>query len=165
MSKRMKKIYVDMDGVLANFEKKWVELHGFDPEMTHKHKKERKEQFKQFVKNHEFAVLEPMPDMETLVNYLNDKLGNIPKEILSSTAHEDTYEPISQQKKVWLRKYKIDWKDNYVPGKKHKYKFAEPGYVLIDDDKQNIEDWNKAGGIGILHKDALTTIALLKLYS
>ena len=58
MSKRIAKIYVDMDGVLANFEKKWIEQYGLDPEMTHRHKKERKEQFKQFVKNHEFAVLE-----------------------------------------------------------------------------------------------------------
>lgn len=164
MSKRIKKIYVDMDGVLANFEKKWVELYGFDPEMTHKHKKKRKEQFKEFVKNHEFAVLDPMPDMDVLVGYLNDKLESIPKEILSSTAHEDTFENISQQKKIWLHNHDIEWKENFVPGKRHKYKYAEPGFVLIDDDRQNIEDWNKAGGIGILHRDALTTIALLKLY-
>lgn len=160
----MKKIYVDMDGVLANFEKKWVEINGFDPEMTHKHKTQRKEQFRDFVKNHEFAVLDPMPDMEVLVDYLNDKLHDIPKEILSSTARDEYFETLSQQKGIWLKKHDIDWKENFVPGKKHKYKYAEKGYVLIDDDRQNIEDWNKAGGIGILHRDALTTIALLKLY-
>lgn len=165
MPKRIKKIFVDMDGVLANFEKKWVELYGFDPEMTHKHKTQRKEQFKDFVKNHEFAVLDPMPDMKVLVDYLNEKWSHVPIEILSSTARDEYYETLSQQKGLWLRKHDIEWKENFVPGKKHKYKYAEKGYVLIDDDRQNIEDWNNAGGIGILHRDALTTIALLKLYN
>jgi 5'(3')-deoxyribonucleotidase len=164
MPKRIEKIYVDMDGVLANFEKKWVQLYGFDPEMTHKHKKLRKEQFKDFIKNHEFAVLETMPDTKTLVDYLNGKLHNIPKEILSSTAHEDSHENVSRQKIMWLHNHDIDWPQNFVPGKKHKKEYAESGSILIDDDLQNIQDWNDAGGIGIHHKDALTTIALLKLY-
>lgn len=153
-----------MDGVLANFEKKWIELYGLDPEMTHKHKKEGKNRFKEFVENKEFAVLEPMSDMESLKDYLNEKWKHVPIEILSSTANEKYYDTISHQKSVWLKKNDIDWKENYVPGKSHKFTYAEPGYVLIDDDKQNIEDWNKAGGTGILHRDALTTIALLKLF-
>lgn len=165
MSKRIKKIYVDMDGVLADFNKKWVEKYGFDPEMTHKHKKQRKEQFSDFVKDHEFSVLDPMSDMKVLVDYLNNKLDNIPKEILSSTARDEYFETLSQQKTMWLHNHDIDWKENFVPGKRHKYKYAEEGFVLIDDDRQNIEDWNKAGGVGILHRDALTTIALLKIYT
>lgn len=165
MSKRIKKIYVDMDGVIANFQKKWIELYGLDPEMTHKHKKDGKEKFKKFVEDKEFAVLELMPDAKMLIEYLNDKLEDIPKEILSSTANEKYFDNISQQKNVWLNRNDIDWKPNYVPGKSHKYTYAEKGYVLIDDDKQNIEDWNKAGGTGILHRDALTTIALLKLFT
>ena len=153
-----------MDGVLANFEKKWIEQYGLDPEMTHRHKKERKEQFKQFVKNHEFAVLEPMPDMQTLVDYLNEKWDHVPIEILSSTADEKYFETVSQQKRMWLHKHDIDWKENFVPGKSLKHKYAEEGHILIDDDRQNVSEWNDAGGIGILHRDALTTIALLKLY-
>ena len=163
MSKRVKKIYVDMDGVLANFEKRWVDIYGFDPEMTHKHKAQRKQEFQDFVDNKEFAVLEPMPDMHVLVEYLNDKLAHVPKEILSSTAKEDYFDTLSVQKGAWLENHNIDWKPNFVPGKKHKYKYAQPGFVLIDDDRKNIEDWNAAGGIGILHRDAITTIALLKV--
>ena len=150
-----------MDGVLADFDKKWKEVYGFDPHI----KKKGENNFHDFVQNQEFAVLEPMKDMKTLVDYLNDKLSDIPKEILSSTANEGYFETLSHQKKMWLQKHNISWKENFVPGKKHKYMYAEPGFVLIDDDKQNIEDWNKAGGIGILHRDALTTIALLKLYN
>ena len=158
------KIYVDMDGVLADFQKKWIELYGLDPETTHKHKKEGKERFKDFVYNREFAVLDMMRDAPNLIEYLKEKWSHVPIEILSSTANEKYYETISQQKTMWLHTHNILWKENYVPGKSHKYTYAEPGFVLIDDDRQNIEDWNKAGGIGILHKDAMTTIALLKLY-
>lgn len=34
--------------------------------------------------------------------------------------------------------------------------------ILIDDDPDNINDWNSKGGIGILHKSAEKTIGKLK---
>jgi hypothetical protein len=34
--------------------------------------------------------------------------------------------------------------------------------VLIDDHKGNIRDWESAGGIGIVHTDAASTINDLK---
>ena len=34
--------------------------------------------------------------------------------------------------------------------------------ILIDDTAKNIADWEAAGGIGILHTDASSTIAKLK---
>ena len=148
-----------MDGVIADFKKKWNEIYG-----RGEYERFDKNRFSDFVSNHEFSILDLMSDAENLIDYLNDKWKHVPIEILSSTANEKYYETISQQKKMWLHTHNIDWKENFVPGKSHKYKYAEPSYVLIDDDKQNIEDWNKAGGIGILHRDALTTIALLKLY-
>lgn len=159
MSKRIKKIFVDMDGVLADFKKKWDELYG-----QGQYEKFDRSRFNDFVSNHEFAVLDLMPDAESLIKYLDEKWNHVPIEILSSTANENHSETISQQKRTWLNRHDIGWKGNFVPGKKYKYTYAEPGYVLIDDDKQNIEDWSKAGGIGILHRDAMTTIALLKLY-
>lgn len=45
-------------------------------------------------------------------------------------------------------------------GTKHKY--VSPNSILIDDDKKNLDPWKNAGGIGILHKDADTTIAQLR---
>ena len=40
--------------------------------------------------------------------------------------------------------------------------FARKGFVLIDDRQRNIDAWEKAGGIGILHKSAEKTIKTLK---
>ena len=45
-------------------------------------------------------------------------------------------------------------------GTKHKY--VSPNAILIDDTKENIDDWIKAGGIGILHKNPQKTINELK---
>jgi hypothetical protein len=94
-----------------------------------------------------------------LVKYLNSL--DIPKEICSSTAYEETYEDIKAQKEKWLKDHKIKWKANFVPGKRYKYKFATPSSIIIDDTYSVIEDWNEAGGIGIWHKDASSTILQL----
>ena len=40
--------------------------------------------------------------------------------------------------------------------------FAYEGSVLIDDRKKNIDAWENAGGIGILHTSAKETINALK---
>jgi signal transduction histidine kinase len=51
-----------------------------------------------------------------------------------------------------------------VPGKRHKYKWAKPDTLIIDDTLSVIEDWRKAGGIAIWHKDVPTTLAELQTY-
>ena len=40
--------------------------------------------------------------------------------------------------------------------------FAGPERILIDDMEQTINEWNKAGGVGILHTSATNTISQLK---
>jgi hypothetical protein len=71
---------------------------------------------------------------------------------------------IAPQKQMWLLKHNIQYKANFVPGKSLKYKYATPDSIIIDDTKSVIDDWNKAGGIGILHRDTVSTIAMLKMY-
>ena len=75
--------------------------------------------------------------------------------------NEETYDDIKAQKEKWLKDHGIKWKANFVPGKRHKYKFATPDSIIIDDTFSVIEDWNKAGGIGIWHKDASSTVLQL----
>ena len=71
---------------------------------------------------------------------------------------------IAPQKATWLDTHNIAYTQNFVPGKRHKYKYATPNSIIIDDTKSVIDDWNKAGGIGIHHRDAKSTIAILKMY-
>lgn len=156
---KISKIYVDMDGVLCNFEKRYTDLFGHISEQVRR--KEFRVNFDTFIATNQFATLEALPDFQLLRNSL-DAL-DIPKQILSSTAYEETFETISKQKKEWLYENFVTWPDPiFVPGKRHKYKFAEPDSVIIDDTWSVIDDWRKAGGIGIHHKNAEQTLAELK---
>ena len=158
---KITKIYLDMDGVICDFEKKYKELFQLAPREAERHK-QFDVLFKNFISNRQFAKLAPMPGTWSGLAYLQS--CGIPVEILSSTAREEYYDEISQQKVEWLENFGINFKTNFVPGKKHKYKFATPDSIIIDDTPSVIEDWNKAGGIGILHRDWNETMAILSLY-
>jgi 5'(3')-deoxyribonucleotidase len=73
----------------------------------------------------------------------------------------------------WAFYDKVIWAQKYFPGipvmfgpfSKDKYKHCQPGDILIDDRTSNIEEWRVAGGLGILHRDFNDTLAQLsKLY-
>jgi 5' nucleotidase, deoxy (Pyrimidine), cytosolic type C protein (NT5C) len=152
------KIFVDLDGVLCDFQKRYKQIFGVAPESLKY--KQFHQQFDKFIIDMNFATLDMMPDTLKLLSVL-DSL-EVPKEILSSTASESRHDVVSKQKIIWLKKHGITYKQNFVPGKSLKYKFATPNSIIIDDTVSVIEDWNKAGGIGILHKSAETTIDKLK---
>lgn len=154
MSKDIECIYVDLDGVLANFEKRWEELFDVKPK-----KDQNRSHWNEFVEGGNFEKLEPMPDFKTGIKYLMslDK----PISILSSTGNERQYDVISGHKEAWLDKHNVDFPAIFVPGKKLKKNFAEKGALLIDDDKKTIEEWEKEGGIGIHHKNWKDTLTYM----
>lgn len=154
-------IYLDMDGVIADFYKRYFELYKLAPRDAEK-KKEFNKYFDEFIATGQFATLDLMPDTMKGIEFL--RKAPVPTEILSSTANEERYDTISKQKMVWLQTHGITFKPNFVPGKRHKWKFAAPDKIIIDDTESVIDDWKKAGGIGILHKDWETTLAILGLY-
>lgn len=150
-----------MDGVIADFSKRYREKFRVTPEET-RNNKDFNGYFKKFIDDSEFSTLELMPDAKELLHFLHEL--DVPKEILSSTARPENHEMIVPQKQMWLLKHNIHYKANFVPGKSLKYKYATPNSIIIDDTHSVIDDWNKAGGIGILHTDAKSTIATLKMY-
>ena len=154
-------IYLDMDGVIADFVKRYKELYNMLPKEAEKSKK-FDHFFDEFIASNQFATLDLMPGALDAITYLR-KL-NVPTQILSSTANEKRYDDISKQKMIWLQTHGITFTPNFVPGKKHKYKFAADDKIIIDDTESVIDDWRKAGGIGILHKDWPSTISILKMY-
>lgn len=153
------KIYLDMDGVIADFNKRYKELYHMDPRESEKDGKFYS-LFEEFINNNNFASLDPMPDAFELIDFL--KSLDITIEILSSTARESTFYTIATQKRIWLDKHNITFFTNFVPGKKHKYKFATPNSLIIDDTKSVIDDFINAGGLAIHHSTAVDTIEQLK---
>lgn len=154
-------IYLDMDGVIADFVKRYKEMYHMEPREAEK-KKEFDKFFNEFIATEQFASLDLMPGTMQGIEFL--RKAPVLTQILSSTANEKRYDAISKQKMIWLQKHGITFNPIFVPGKRLKYKYASPTSIIIDDTQSVIDDWKKAGGIGILHKDWSTTLAILKLY-
>jgi hypothetical protein len=160
--RRVTKIYLDMDGVIADFDKQYRQLYRMSPKEADD-KKEFYKLFDNFIETGQFAKLDMTQDAKLLLQFL-DSTG-IPVEILSSTASEKRHDAIAPQKTEWLLKHGIHYPINLVPGKRLKRTYAKPDHLLIDDTGVNIDQWRVDGGIGILHTDALTTIGILKMYT
>jgi hypothetical protein len=144
-------LYLDMDGVLCNFDKAYKSLR------THAADGKR---FRAAVMEFKiFEDLEFMPDTTELLNYVS-KLDDINIEILTSMG---TYDEIQgnaakYQKMHWLNKNNIPYKANFVRSKQEKANFAHPHAILVDDSTGCIDPFNTACGHGILHTKSSDTI-------
>jgi len=147
-------LYLDMDGVLANFDKKYRQL---DP-----HKEDRV-RFRDAVMTHRiFEDLEFMPDAQELLNHVS-KLHGINIEILTSLGTFETArgQQAKIQKMTWLEKKNIPYRANFVRTKTEKAQYATPHSILIDDSIGCITPFVEKGGHGILHKHASESIRVL----
>ena len=155
----MKKItlYLDMDGVLCNFNKKFQELKSLYPdEPDHT-------RFRNAVMiHHIFEDLDFMPDTQQLLNHVS-RLNGINIEILTSMGTPDRTrsEAARSQKTKWLDKWNIPYKANFVHSKPEKSKFAHDHAILIDDSIGCITPFIEKLGHGILHVNATDSIRIL----
>jgi hypothetical protein len=148
-----------MDGVIADFEKRYKELFNIYPAEA-RNNKEFDTYFDKFIEDGNFATLEMLPDSMQIIVALRNLLP--PTQILSSTASQKRYDAISKQKIEWLEKHNIDFQRNFVPGKHLKKKYARRDTLIIDDTESVINDWREAGGVAILHRNVPDTLAQLK---
>ena len=148
------KIYCDMDGVLVDFESGYEKLTGIDL------KGEYRPGVEDFWKPIEqagvkyWASLKWMPDGKQLWSYIKPYTP----ELLSAPSK-------SESSKIG----KYVWVKNNLPGTKlilryanRKKELANPESILIDDRQVNIDQWEAAGGVGILHTNTTNTISQLK---
>jgi len=147
------KIYCDMDGVLVDFERGYEELTGIDLRG-------------EFQKGDDFwdpisekgvgfwAGLKWMPDGQELWDYLKP----YKPDLLSAPSREQSSRI---GKHVWV-KHKIPGTKLILRYAKQKQELATPESILIDDRQVNIDQWEAAGGIGILHTSTANTIQQLQ---
>lgn len=149
-----------MDGVLCNFEKRFTELYGKDA-LGARDRKNFTTNWPNFIMDGNFESLEWFPGGKELLDFIQNET-DWEVEILSSSGGEKFHSEVAAQKVVWLCNKGIPYKANIVPGRKHKTAYATPETILIDDTEDIIVNFNAAGGLGILHKDANETLAKLR---
>jgi len=147
-------LYLDMDGVLADFNKEYLK---HDPE-----KNDRKRFRSAVINDKIFEKLDFMPDTQELLNHVS-KLHDVKIEILTSMGTHDPFQgnAAKEQKLAWLKKHSIPYFANFVRSKGEKAQYATPTSILIDDSPGCIGPFIEKGGHGILHHKASETIRIL----
>lgn len=159
----IKKIYIDMDGVLADFAGGVRTLCGMEPlphNAKHRNRAYDDEMWDRIRKcDHFYNRLEPlsgaMEMFDRIYCFYKDRC-----EILTGIPREERgILQAADDKKEWVHRFLsedvriniFNWREkpNYCKG---------DGYILIDDSKRTIQSWSTAGGIGILHVSAEKTL-------
>lgn len=161
MSIRIKTIYLDMDGVLCDFDARWKELFGESPAETRTNRN-FSPNWDKFVQEGNFATLAPFPGWTDL--YEKAKSFEVNLEILSSSGGQKYHLEVSAQKKQWLKTHRLHISTNFVPGRRLKSNYANANSLLIDDTEDVILGFHDAGGYGILHDSAERTIKMMDAF-
>lgn len=161
-------VYCDLDGVIVDWQSGFKRisqgLTGEEYEVKY-----GKVSSMELIKSHGiewWANLEWMPDGKDLWNHINDNFVNI--KILTATGRPGGYTSMARKgKEIWMKNNLSGFpdKDKIIVGRKmEKAQYAKSGDILIDDTPSNVNDWIQSGGIGVLHKNAMSTISKLKEY-
>ena len=141
------KIFLDMDGVLVNFDQQFQELTGMMPrEFESKYDSNK---FWEEIDNAGVGFwrgMKWMPGGEALYN----RASQFDHALLSSPSRSEVSKI---GKRLWRRDKTPDTK-LILARSYNKRKYAAPNHILIDDREDNIQQWRDAGGIGILYKSA-----------
>jgi 5'(3')-deoxyribonucleotidase len=150
----MSQLFLDCDGVLANFVAGCKKVLGFHPtdferewgENLMWHEIENSPDF--------FTDLEPMPDAYELVN---------------AVKHLNPIILTGRPRGLWAVDQKLKWRDKYFPElemivcrSREKINYAKPGDIIVDDWEKWRKLWIDGGGIWVLHTSAENSINELK---
>ena len=143
-----------MDGVLVDFDRGYQELTGMTTQQADAIGGDTFWEPLTKAGAKWWITLNWMPDGKQLWDYIK-KYNPI---LLSAPSREDSSK---LGKRVWVKRE--------LPGVKlilkyasQKQEYASPTSILIDDRQKNIDQWEAAGGIGILHTSTANTIEQLK---
>jgi hypothetical protein len=168
---KMPHLYLDMDGVQADFFGAWAKRHGLKHYKEIAHPEDAinelaqsgPEQVYQF-----FRDLEPLRGGQEIIQWLHK--NKIPFTVLSAPLRGPYANNSIEAKKDWLDQHNPGTSNNAIFTSK-KFKYAKNGNdvnVLVDDFGRYLDGWNNAGGIAVKHEDSNTqhTInELEKIYS
>ena len=149
------KVFIDMDGVLSDFDKPIIEKFGTKKEWNNKW---------ELLPEDFFRVLPKMPDADDLINYIS---GQFDWHVLTAIPNDSGFPECRIQKMQWIFKhYKVyPVRIHCVFQREKQYYAVEENLspnILIDDCESNVTDWKSKGGIAILHTSANDSIRELQ---
>ena len=147
-------LFLDLDGVFADFDGGFPALFGFD------HREAGDEVMWKTI-NEYGTFFRDLPVCEGSLEFFNSVAHLSP--IILTACPKDDFENIAKQKRAWVREHLgDDVRIIYSPGGKSKPLYMHrPGDILVDDFKPNIDRWNKALGNGIHHNGSFARTSYL----
>jgi hypothetical protein len=157
-------VYLDMDGVLADFFGGVEKLYGVShwKQLTSDKSKDlRQDVIDRITGTNFFETLPKFPTADTLIGMIKKFTGGR-FSILTSPLRGD-HDNSAQWKKVWINQNIEQPNETIVTGRKEKYATTDGiSNILIDDRPINIQNWQNKGGYGILYqanKDPLSKVS------
>ena len=163
-------VYLDMDGVIADFFGGVEKLYGVShwKQLTSDQSKDlRQDVIERITGTNFFETLPKFPSADNLIAMIKKFTGGR-FSILTSPLRGD-HDNSAKWKKVWINQNIEQPDETIVSGRKEKYATTKgTANILVDDRPINIQKWQDKGGYGILYqanKNSLSTIEqALKAY-
>ena len=165
-SKKMPHLYLDMDGVQADFFGAWAKRHG----LTHYKEIPHPEDAINELANSSpeevynfFHDLKPLNGGMKIIKWLHQH--KIPFTVLSAPLRGPYASSSIQAKKDWLDKHNPGASNDAIFTSK-KFKYATNNgeqNVLVDDFGRYLDGWSNAGGIAVKHEDSNTNHTINEL--
>jgi hypothetical protein len=147
-------LYLDCDGVLADFDRAATAILGAPPRVFQK--RHGPAEFWKRLQRHPsfYGSLPLMPDA---------------KELFEAVRHLDPIILTGLPRGNWAAPQKVCWAAEHFPGTRiitclaaDKRRHARDGDILVDDTLKYRDLWTGAGGIFVHHRDARTSIEMLR---
>ena len=158
------RVFFDMDGVLADFNRGVKELCGMEAPPQNGSKEENEIMWRKIRKvGHFYDRLELMPGAKDMFDQVYGKLKERCEILTGIPRPERGIDTAGVDKTSWVRRLlSEDIEMNIVARREKKEYCYGRNCILIDDLEKNIREWEERGGTGILHKSAKKTLAELK---
>ena len=153
MAAPMRQLYLDCDGVLADFDKGATAILGLPPNAYEK----------RHGPGRFWRKLAAAPDFYFGLPLMDDAM-----ELFEAVRHLNPIILTGLPRGNWAADQKVRWAAQYFPGTRiittlarDKRDHAREGDVLVDDQLRHRHLWEEAGGIFVQHKSAKATLAAL----
>lgn len=149
------RLYLDCDGVLADFDKHFIDCFGKPP--------------RDYEDKHGSKIFWHDIESEQPTFYRDLPLMPDAMDLFEAVAHMRPIILTGCPRGGWAEPQKLAWAKHHFPGipmvvcmSRNKRDWCQPGDVLIDDRPNHKARWEEAGGVWITHTSAAESIAKLR---